>query len=107
MPAAKPAAKPAATPATAATLTADDDLVADAAPAAVDDLDAADELVAADELDTAADLDTADDLAAIDGQADDDLEVVEGIGPKIAGVLREAGINTFAQLAAADIAQLT
>ena len=29
----------------------------------------------------------------------DDLEVIEGIGPKIALVLREAGITTFAQLA--------
>ena len=29
----------------------------------------------------------------------DDLEVIEGIGPKIASVLREAGITTFAQLA--------
>jgi ribosomal protein L30 len=34
--------------------------------------------------------------------ATDDLEVIEGIGPKIAGVLREAGINSFAELAAAD-----
>jgi predicted flap endonuclease-1-like 5' DNA nuclease len=29
----------------------------------------------------------------------DDLEVIEGIGPKIASVLREAGITSFAQLA--------
>lgn len=29
----------------------------------------------------------------------DNLEVIEGIGPKIAGVLREAGIVTFTQLA--------
>jgi predicted flap endonuclease-1-like 5' DNA nuclease len=29
----------------------------------------------------------------------DDLEVIEGIGPKIASVLRQAGITTFAQLA--------
>jgi ribosomal protein L30 len=34
--------------------------------------------------------------------AADDLEVIEGIGPKIAGVLREAGINSFAELAATD-----
>lgn len=33
----------------------------------------------------------------------DDIEIVEGIGPKIAGVLREEGIATFAQLAAADV----
>jgi predicted flap endonuclease-1-like 5' DNA nuclease len=29
----------------------------------------------------------------------DDLEIIEGIGPKIASVLREAGITTFVQLA--------
>lgn len=29
----------------------------------------------------------------------DDLEIIEGIGPKIAAVLKEAGISTFAQLA--------
>lgn len=32
----------------------------------------------------------------------DDLKVVEGIGPKISQVLREAGVVTFAQLAAID-----
>ena len=32
----------------------------------------------------------------------DDLQVIEGIGPKIAGVLNAAGIQTFAQLAVAD-----
>jgi ribosomal protein L30 len=36
----------------------------------------------------------------------DDLEVIEGIGPKIAGVLREAGINSFAELAATDSERL-
>ncbi len=36
----------------------------------------------------------------------DDLVIIEGIGPKIAGVLQAAGIQTFAQLAAADPAQL-
>jgi large subunit ribosomal protein L21 len=30
----------------------------------------------------------------------DDLEIVEGIGPKIAGVLRAEGVTTFAKLAA-------
>lgn len=34
--------------------------------------------------------------------ATDNLELVEGIGPKIARVLRAAGITTFAQLAALD-----
>jgi ribosomal protein L30 len=37
----------------------------------------------------------------------DDLEQIEGIGPKIAGVLTAAGIVTFADLAAADTSRLT
>jgi ribosomal protein L30 len=36
----------------------------------------------------------------------DDLEVIEGIGPKIAGVLRDAGISSFAELAATDSERL-
>jgi ribosomal protein L30 len=36
----------------------------------------------------------------------DDLEVIEGIGPKIAEVLQAAGITSFAQLAATDVSQL-
>lgn len=36
---------------------------------------------------------------SIDVTQVDDLELIEGIGPKIASVLREAGISTFAQLA--------
>lgn len=36
----------------------------------------------------------------------DDIEIVEGIGPKIAHILRRAGITTFAQLAAADVSRL-
>lgn len=39
---------------------------------------------------------------AAQGPAPDNLEIVEGIGPTIAGVLQAAGIRTFAQLAAAD-----
>ncbi len=39
--------------------------------------------------------------------AADDLAKIEGIGPKIASVLHAAGINTFAQLAATDVASLT
>lgn len=35
-----------------------------------------------------------------------DLEIIEGIGPKIADRLREEGIHTFAQLAEADVATL-
>jgi ribosomal protein L30 len=36
----------------------------------------------------------------------DDLELIEGIGPKIASVLKAAGITTFADLAAADTSRL-
>lgn len=38
--------------------------------------------------------------------AQDDLEIIEGIGPRIASVLREAGIATFAGLAGTDVAYL-
>jgi|RhiMetdeSRZDD1v2_1073273.scaffolds.fasta_scaffold260320_2 ribosomal protein L30 len=38
--------------------------------------------------------------------ATDDLEVIEGVGPKIAGVLREAGIRSFADLAATSTERL-
>lgn len=34
------------------------------------------------------------------GASDDDLKLIEGIGPKIAGILQAAGIRSFAQLAA-------
>jgi len=36
----------------------------------------------------------------------DDLEIIEGIGPKIAGLLKAAGITTFAQLAEVDLKRL-
>lgn len=36
----------------------------------------------------------------------DDLKVVEGIGPKIEGILHAAGIKTFAQLAATPVDRL-
>ncbi len=36
----------------------------------------------------------------------DDLKKVEGIGPKIAGIFVEAGIDTFAKLAKTDVAKL-
>jgi len=39
------------------------------------------------------------------GEADD-LRLIEGIGPRIAGVLQEAGIKTFAHLAATNADQL-
>lgn len=38
--------------------------------------------------------------------APDDLKLIEGIGPKIAGILAAAGITTFAQLGAADVSRL-
>ena len=34
--------------------------------------------------------------------AGDDLKMIEGVGPKIAEILHAAGINTFADLAAAN-----
>lgn len=34
---------------------------------------------------------------------DDDLTMIEGIGPKIAGTLKDVGISTFAQLAVLDL----
>ena len=37
----------------------------------------------------------------------DDLKKVEGIGPKIAETLNEAGINTFAELAKTDAAKIS
>jgi predicted flap endonuclease-1-like 5' DNA nuclease len=36
----------------------------------------------------------------------DDLEVVEGIGPKIAQIFRDAGVTTFARLAAMSPAEI-
>lgn len=36
----------------------------------------------------------------------DNLAILEGIGPKVESLLHEAGINTFAQLAEADVAKL-
>ena len=38
--------------------------------------------------------------------APDDLKRIEGIGPKISGLLQEAGITTFAQLAETDVRRL-
>ena len=37
----------------------------------------------------------------------DDLKKIEGIGPKIASTLAEAGISTFADLAKADAAKIS
>ena len=41
-----------------------------------------------------------------DNRVEDNLVEIEGIGPKTAGVLREAGIVTFAQLADAEVEKL-
>jgi predicted flap endonuclease-1-like 5' DNA nuclease len=43
---------------------------------------------------------------ASDSRSKDDLTEIEGIGPKSAGVLQEAGIHTFSQLAKHDVEQL-
>lgn len=37
---------------------------------------------------------------------DDDLEIIEGIGPKIASILKAAGVTSFAQLAAMDASKI-
>lgn len=36
----------------------------------------------------------------------DDLKIIEGIGPKIEGILHDAGINTFAELATTSVGKL-
>lgn len=36
----------------------------------------------------------------------DDLKKIEGIGPKIEGILQEAGITTFAELASTEVSEL-
>lgn len=38
--------------------------------------------------------------------AADDLKLIEGVGPKIEGLLHDAGIRSWADLAGADVAQL-
>ena len=44
--------------------------------------------------------------AATDGGEPEDLQKIEGIGPKIAGLLEEAGIDSYARLARADVDRL-
>lgn len=44
--------------------------------------------------------------AAAQAKSPDDLLIIEGIGPKIAGLLNAAGVTTFAQLAAMQPAQI-
>ncbi|MCS6842872.1 MAG: DUF4332 domain-containing protein, partial [Caldilineales bacterium] len=41
-----------------------------------------------------------------EAEGEDDLTIVEGIGPKIAELLRAAGIRTLAQLARTDVSEL-
>jgi large subunit ribosomal protein L17 len=43
---------------------------------------------------------------ATETTASDDLKRIEGIGPKIASVLQEAGLTTFVQLADTEVGQL-
>ena len=45
--------------------------------------------------------------AGFDLKGPDDLEAVEGIGPKIAQLLRQHGIATFVQLASASPAEIS
>jgi predicted flap endonuclease-1-like 5' DNA nuclease len=40
-------------------------------------------------------------------KGEDDLQIVEGIGPKIDALLKENGIRTFSQLARADIPSIS
>jgi predicted flap endonuclease-1-like 5' DNA nuclease len=42
----------------------------------------------------------------VEAPAPDDLKRIEGIGPKIESILNNAGIHTFAQLAATEVQQL-
>jgi hypothetical protein len=39
-------------------------------------------------------------------EEDDDLQRIEGIGPRMSAALRNAGIRTYARLAAADVVEL-
>ncbi len=39
-------------------------------------------------------------------QTEDDLVIIEGIGPKVADVLKQNGVRTFAQLAATPVSTL-
>ncbi len=43
---------------------------------------------------------------ATEAQGADDLTKIEGIGPKIAGLLQAAGITTFAQLSNTEVSRL-
>ena len=63
-------------------------------------------VAASDELTAEGDLMAEDVAKAKAGPAPNDLTVVEGIGPKTAEVLRNAGIMTFRQLADTRIDQL-
>ncbi len=45
-------------------------------------------------------------VASAEPAGQDDLTILEGIGPKIAGTLQAVGITTFAQLAATDVTRL-
>lgn len=49
---------------------------------------------------------TAEAEKALPPTAADDLQLIEGIGPKISGLLQAANITTFAQLAGSDVSRL-
>ena len=42
----------------------------------------------------------------VETPVEDDLVIIEGIGPKVAGILKQNGIRTFAQLAATPVPAL-
>ncbi|GAB4412032.1 MAG: hypothetical protein Fur0044_06260 [Anaerolineae bacterium] len=58
------------------------------------------------EAEAKAKIEAAPPVRAQAGAAPDDLKVIEGIGPKIAGLLNSAGITTFAQLAETEVSRL-
>jgi predicted flap endonuclease-1-like 5' DNA nuclease len=64
------------------------------------------EAASAARLETAAAQPVAAAVATLEPAVPDDLERIEGIGPKMAGALAQAGIRTYTQLAAADEATL-
>jgi predicted flap endonuclease-1-like 5' DNA nuclease len=64
------------------------------------------EATAGGEADTASDGSATAAAAATAADEEDDLERVEGIGPRIGSALRAAGITTFEGLATSDVARL-
>lgn len=71
-----------------------------------DETQAVGSIEAADETQAVESVETADETQAVEPVEPDDLEKINGIGPKIAAALRDLGITTFAALATADEKQL-